>query len=292
MANKSSGKHNKEQEKDFKEQLLEQPYIHRIMEWGTQNLKALSIAAGVIVLLIVMIFSWSAYQKGQNEKALVLEAEAFKAHQDAREQAASQLAESTDKETTEPEDYYKDAVAMYQEILDDYSGTKSAERALYLLGSIAYENGSYDQAQEYFSRYVSKHPKGTLVNSAQESLGYILEQQQSYQKAIDVFTELEKSVEGSQKTEIQLAIARNYEALDNDDDALAIYQEIIDSSTTAALKKQAKERLEIVQARQKIAASPAPPSTPSEEPETRNTPAAEEISAETPRSDPTVKADD
>ena len=52
------------------------------------------------------------------------------------------------------------------------------------------------------------------MNSAHESLGYILEQQQSYQKAIDIFKELEKSVEGGQKTAIQLAIARNYETLE------------------------------------------------------------------------------
>ena len=80
MANKSSGKqntHNKEQEKDFKEQLLERLYINKIIEWGTHNLKPLGIAVGIIVLLIVAIYGWSTYQEGQNEKALVLEGKAL-----------------------------------------------------------------------------------------------------------------------------------------------------------------------------------------------------------------------
>ena len=57
MVNKASskqGKHSKGHEKEFTEQLLEQPYIHKVIDWCTANLKIIGIVAGIIVLLVVI----------------------------------------------------------------------------------------------------------------------------------------------------------------------------------------------------------------------------------------------
>jgi tetratricopeptide (TPR) repeat protein len=264
MANKSSSKQGKTtsaQEKNFAGQLLKKRYIHQVMDWGIQHLKTIGIVAGVVVLLLVMVFSWLTYKKSLDEHASTLEGEAFKLHQEAQQAISSQSPseDSTEEDSEEPQNLYQEASALYQKILDEYSGTKSAERALYMLGSIEFELGNYDQAQEYFSTYRSKYPKGILVSSAEESLAYVFEQKQDYQQALDIFKGLASTVDSSKKIEILLAIARNYESLDQFDDAIASYQTIVDSDTSFSLKNQAKERLDFLQAQQKIASAISEP---------------------------------
>ena len=264
MANKSSSKQEKTtraQEKKFAEQLLKKPYIHQVMDWGIQHLKTIGIVAGVVVLLLVMVFSWLTYKKSMDGNASTLEGEAFKLHQEAQEATSSQSQseDSAEEDSAEPQNPYQEASALYQKILDKYPGTKSAERALYLLGSIEFELGNYDQAQEYFSTYRSKYPKGILLTSAEDSLGYIFEQKQDYQQALDMFKGLESKVDTSKKIEILLAIARNYESLEQFDDAITTYQTIVDSDTSFSLKNKAKERLDFLQAQQKITSAISKP---------------------------------
>ena len=58
---------------------------------------------------------------------------------------------------------------------------------------------------------------------------------------------LEKNASSAQKVELLLAIARNYEALEELEQAVATYQRIVDSSTSFSLKNKAIERLAILQ---------------------------------------------
>jgi tetratricopeptide (TPR) repeat protein len=248
MAIKSSSKqtqnNDKHQHEDFKGQFLRYTHTEKVFQWISQNLKSLGIAVGAIILIIVIGMSWSAYKEGMAEKAVMLEGKAFKLHQEA----ASKTADASTEDSSEAANPYQEVIALYQEIRDQYPGTESAERALYILGSIEYELGNYDKAQEYFSTYIDKHSKGLLLSEAEESLGYIFEQQKAYQKAIDTFKSVETKVPTAKKSAILLAIARNYESLEKFDDAIATYQSIVDSNTSFSLKNTAKERLDILQA--------------------------------------------
>jgi TolA-binding protein len=284
MASKFSPKHNENTRKHKGKNIEEQVYVYaheKLLNWILDNLKIIGIVAGVILLIVIIGVSWRTYQKGMTAKALTLESKAFTLHQEAQAELAS-AGQQTDAETApDPEKAYQEVTDLYQEILDQYPGTQSAARATYLLGSIAYQQGKYAEAQEYFSTYLQKYSEGALAVEAEESLGYIQEQQQNYQQAIDIFKALEAKVSESKKPAILLAIGRNYEALEQPDDAMTIYQQVVDSNTSFSLKNTAKERLDMLQAAQSAPAAITAPqeesaaAAPEETPIPEQSPAAE-----------------
>ena len=315
MAGKFSPKNGKENEKkgvpqeDVAEKLLHQPRVQQAMDWVMLNLRAIAIAAGALFALIVIIMSMVAYQRGVNQKAIALEGKAFTLHQEAQEKARSIQQSAEKADGAQPEDAYKEALTAYQDVIVSYGDTESGKRAVYMLGSIQLETGKYDEAKQSFENYLAKSPNGMLAVNAEEGLAYILEQQQKFQEALDAFKKLEGKASAGRQTEIQLAIARNYEALKDIENAKAIYQKIVDSNTAASLKNKAKDRLEILDAQQKVAlgaVTPAAEVTQAEQAATpveaaptaaptQETPAAEATQAEqaappveaSPTADPT-----
>ncbi len=280
MAGKFSPKNGKENEKkgvpqeDVAEKLLHQPQVQQAMDWVMLNLRAIAIAAGALFALIVIIMSMVAYQRGVNQKAIALEGKAFTLHQEAQDKARSSQPSAEMTDGAQPEDAYKEALAAYQDVIAAHGDTESGKRAMYMLGSIQLETGKYDEAKQSFENYLAKSPNGILAVNAEEGLAYILEQQQKFQEALDAFKKLEGKASAGRQTEIQLAIARNYEALKDIENAKAIYQKIVDSNTAASLKNKAKDRLEILEAQQKVALGAVTPAP------TQETPAAEATQAE------------
>jgi tetratricopeptide (TPR) repeat protein len=106
--------------------------------------------------------------------------------------------------------------------------------------------GNYEKANEYFETYIKKYPKGDLRFQAEKDIGYIFEQQGEYQKAIEQFKSIETKVPSTMKSQLLLAIGRNHENLEQLDNAVEMYQSIIDSNTSVSWKDKAKERLEIL----------------------------------------------
>ncbi len=279
MASNAPLKKEKHKDRNTPQQRF-QNTVMKIIEWIMSNLKIIGMVAGVIVIVIVITMSWLSYQKGKDSKALALEAKAFDLHQNAQTQAAQESSDSTPDETPQAGNPYQETIETYLELIEQYPGTKSAERALYLLGSIEYERENYEKAQEYFSTYMTKYPKGELQTHAEKSIGYILEQQAKHQQAIDQFKRLEAKISTTDKAEVQLAIGRNYEVLQQFDEAVSVYQEIIDSNTSALWKNTAKERLDILRPPKETPVTETAKETPAEVKESEK-PAVEETTKET-----------
>jgi len=190
------------------------------------------------------------YIKKVNERALALEADALKLFNEVSESVKTDQSASAENEDdasdVTPSKSWQDVLAAYQQILDQYPRTKSAERALYLSGSLNYTLGNYEDAQNQFTAYVTKYEKGKLRYQSEESLGYIFEQQGEYQKALETFKRIEADAPTSRKSALLLAIGRNYENLGNVEQAIATYQGIVDSNTSANWKDIARERLDIL----------------------------------------------
>lgn len=291
MASKSSPKQNHDKKKHTGKNIEEQVYEYaheKILNWILKNLKMIGIVVGIIVLTAIIVLSWRAYQTGLTEKALALEGKAFALHQEVQTELADANQQADSETPSDAENAYQEVIPLYEEILDQYPGTQSAARAYFLLGSIAYQQARYDEAQAYFSTYLKKYSEGSLAIQAEESLGYIQEQQQNYQKALDIFNTLEAKVSESRKPAILLAMARNYEALEQPQDAISTYQRVIDSNTSFSLKNTARERLDILQAAQRtpaeITAAPQeqPAADASEEQPTTEQPTPEEPVEESP----------
>lgn len=282
MADKFSPKHDKQKAGQKIEEIIQVTLLENASTWLLTNLKTVGIALGAIIAALIIAYGVTSYQKSAADKALTLEGNAVKLHQEVKDKSAQQDAQADSSAAEQPqEDPYKDVIAAYLDVIKKYPSSVSAKRSIYMLGSIAYDTGKYEDAQKYFAEYVAKNPSGYLAVSAEESLAYLLEQQQKFQEAIDALKKVEAKASASRKTEIQLAIARNYKALKQMDNAKAAYQQIVDSNTSAELKDQAKKQIEIIDAQQKVALGPV---APTEAPQAVATPAdtTEQQAAATP----------
>ncbi len=236
-------------------------YIERIQHWIFDNLKIIGIIAAAVVLGVVIGIIWNNYQKAKMQKTLALEAKAFKLHSTIQAERNSNALDSGKNDDAAKTGHpYQEVLNLYQELIEEYPGSKSASRALYMMGSVEYEIGNYDKAQEYFSTYRQQYPQGAMLTESEKSLGYILAQQGKYQKAIEAFKRVEDKMSSTRKAEIQLAIGRNYEALNNVAEAVTVYQKIVDSNTAFSWKNSARERLDILQPKKEI----SPPAETSE----------------------------
>lgn len=221
---------------DLQEQ-VQKSLSHIINDFILNNLKLIGIVVLVIIVIVVGILGWNSYAKTLNEKALALEAEAFKLFDEI---AATTTSDEESKKS------WEDVLALYQQILEEYPRTDSAERALFLSGSLYYTYEQYADAQKQFSAYLSKYPKGQLRNQAQENLGYVYEQQGDYQQALITFQEAESDAPATRKSALLLAIGRNYENLGQPGQALETYQSLLDSDTSSDWKDMARERMAIL----------------------------------------------
>ncbi|MDY0092141.1 MAG: tetratricopeptide repeat protein [Candidatus Vecturithrix sp.] len=254
MTSKSSSKQDQNKKHYTGKNIEEKVYLYaheKLFHWIVANVKTIGIVVGVILLIVIIGFSWRAYQKGITEKALALEGKAFQRHQEVQADLASKEQATVSETPSDAPDPYQEVIALYQDIIDQYPGTASAGRAQYLLGSIAYQRGNYDEAKTFFSDYLKTFSKGPLAMQAEESIAYVLEQQQDYQQALDTFKRLETRVSETRKPAILLAVARNYEALGQTESAIAAYQSVVDSNTSFSLKNTAKERLDLLQMAQR-----------------------------------------
>lgn len=232
-----------------------------------KNLKI--IAAGVLTIVIVVagILGWNAYQQGQNEKALLLETEARDLLKKVTETAASET-KAPDAKT------FKDVLALHEQLLAKYPGTESAERVRYLSGDLEYTQGNYDAAQQHFSTYLSKYPNGRYRVQAAMNIGYIFEQKGEFQKALDHLNSLEANAPAFLKSQLWLDIARNYEQLKQTDQALKVYQQVLDANISSFWKEKAQERVAFLKPGQVAApaAAPQPEKTGAETPNAEATP--------------------
>lgn len=221
---------------DLQEQ-VQKSLSHIINDFILANLKFIGIGVVIIIIIVAGIFGWNSYAKNLNEKALAIEAEAFTLFEEIT---------ATTTADEESEKSWEDVLALYQQILDEYPGTESAERAMFLSGSLYYTHEQYADAQKQFSAYLSKYPKGRLRNQAQENLGYVYEQQGDYQQALVTFKEAEADAPVTRKSVLLLAIGRNYESLEQTEQAIETYQSLLDSNTSSDWKEMARERLDIL----------------------------------------------
>lgn len=204
------------------------------------HLKLIVAAVVVSALLIGGIIGWNVYQNSQNTKALALEAEVLKLF--------TEVSQKTSEAQTDPAaKSLKDVLALYQQIITQYPGTKSAEHALYLSGSVEYTQGNYDAAQQHFTAYQTKYPKGTFFAQSVVAVASIAEQQGNFQQALDILIGIETKAPAFLKPQVLLDIARNYESLNKKDVAITTYQKILDMNTSKSWKDKATERLEFLQ---------------------------------------------
>ena len=125
---------------------------------------------------------------------------------------------------------YQNAIMQFQQIVDEYSNTKSGYDASFYIGKIHFERGNYDLALPHFERYVSGSNNNFILSSAYESLSFIYEDKNNFDDAISYQKKsINKSISelGSAYSKLRLA---KLHILNNDKDrAIKVMDEVIDN---------------------------------------------------------------
>lgn len=116
------------------------------------------------------------------------------------------------------------AITTFQSVIEDYSGTESAELSTYMVGQSNLVQQSYPEAIRYFQMYLDKYKDNKIDRAASYAgIGTALENQGQYAEAADKFVAaFNEDTLGPLIGDYQMATMRNY-ILANDMDNAKVH---------------------------------------------------------------------
>lgn len=154
-----------------------------------------------------------------------------------------------DKESSEAVSLLQELTSDLNELADRGGKSYPALKSQYLLGLIAYEQESYEQALEEFLT-VAQQGRGTYLGSlAQYNAGVASEQLGDTQKALEYYQSVydEYGDEAAESARALFSVARLHEEAGNTDLAQAVLQQLADEFPASEYAKLAQSRLVILQ---------------------------------------------
>ena len=109
------------------------------------------------------------------------------------------------------------AILTFNEIVNNFGGTKSAEQATFMLGKVNLQTRNYPEAIRFFEMYLQKYPKNLLNRaSSYTGLGTAMENQGNFQEAAEVFEKGTLELpESPLQQSLRFGAMRNYLKVDN-----------------------------------------------------------------------------
>ncbi len=132
----------------------------------------------------------------------------------------------------------------FKAILEDYSGTYSANQAKYYLGIIALKKGQFQEGIEYLESF-SKPTNNLISASAYSAIAYGYEELNEPAKAASYYEQAARVIENNQTTPFYLLLAaENYESAGQEQAALGIYKEIVKRYPNSQERSKAERMVE------------------------------------------------
>jgi tetratricopeptide (TPR) repeat protein len=213
-------------ERITRHELKEDPLMRHtgeVVDFAQHHVRMMMIAAGVLLVAVL---------------AVVL---VRGAHSREEDKAAGMLAEARgDMDKGNPDA----AAARLKDMLEFHGGTMSGKEAILMYADIMYNKGQYDEASTYYAqavRVVGSNP--VLGDVARRGLAATYEQKGDHAHAVEILEKLYSGTSSATlKAEIGLDLARNYVAMDRQQDALRIYDEVGNNPVNTQAAQEAKMR--------------------------------------------------
>jgi tetratricopeptide (TPR) repeat protein len=133
-----------------------------------------------------------------------------------------------------------DTVKQLQAIGQDYPNTRPGYEATMLLGKLYLDHGQPAKAQEWFVKSTESAPTKLDKALAWSSAGYANENDGKFKEAIDAFDKAMAQGEGVIKGDVMMGKARSYQALKDNGQAKATYDQIISQLPNTEYAKSAE----------------------------------------------------
>lgn len=218
-----------------------------------------SIVVGFVLLLLMGGGTWGVlwYDAQNASKAQELEREAT-LHLFSRTAADPQKAAAN----------LKEAIALYQRVVDEYPRTPTAPIAQFSLGNAYLQSNELASAIEAYNRFISTYGSNvSLLGLVQQKLGYTYLLKGDPDQAAKAYSAI-LDIPGAMNRDYALfEVARLEENRSKPDEALKRYQDLIKTYPNSPLTSEAAMRVKVIEAKKTPDSSPATtapaPSSPS-----------------------------
>lgn len=136
----------------------------------------------------------------------------------------------------------QEAIDILLLLVDNYSGTKSAARGVYVLASTYFDMGEYEKSQLYFEKFIDDNDGDPILKSAAfTGLASSLEQQNKFLEAAKIYEKGAKKFENNFNAAQQLMhAARCYTNANQIAQARNCYQLVLDKHSESGQKNDAE----------------------------------------------------
>ena len=129
-------------------------------------------------------------------------------------------------------------------IAQQYRGTESAEEALIRLGNLQFDNGKLDEAKATFGEYLNTYSRGRFILMAGLGKAYAEEAKGDLQGATQTLSDiLDRRNDSALAGEAYSALARINEGLKKPDEAMRVYNQIVERYPQTSWAQNALERM-------------------------------------------------
>ena len=138
----------------------------------------------------------------------------------------------------------EEAMKRFQEIAQQYQGTRSAEESQIALGNLQFEAGKMDDAVGSFGDYLTIYPRGRFRVMAGLGKAYAQEAKADLQGAAKTLSELlDRDKDNPLAGEAYMALARIYEGLKKPDEAMRVYGQVVERFSQTQWAQHALQRM-------------------------------------------------
>jgi outer membrane protein assembly factor BamD (BamD/ComL family) len=170
----------------------------------------------------------------------------------------------------------KEAIRLYQQIVDQYPRTPSAPLALFGLGNALIETNQVDAAIEAYKRFLATYSENvSLASLVQQKLAYAYLSKGDHAQATAAYSAVIDSPGSLNRDQALFELARMEEGLSRREGALQRYQELIKAYPKSPFSNEAAIREKILDIKKPAEVS----STPIPAPEAPKTPASSKAPA-------------
>jgi tetratricopeptide (TPR) repeat protein len=186
----------------------------------SRHFKSIAAGGGIVLILILSIFIFQKWERGNEEKAYQM----FRIAMETYQMVNSPYREGSPQE-------YKNVLEKFDEVITKFPGTSSGKIAILYKGNIDLRLGEFEEAVTTYENFLQKAGKEKLYRSfALEGLGYSYEGKKDYEKAINTYQKIIDLGEGFQSANAYLGLGRCYEKSGKNNEALENYRKFVKAS--------------------------------------------------------------
>jgi tetratricopeptide (TPR) repeat protein len=206
----------------------------KIVKFVSENIKKIFVISGGIFLILLIVAAYVLYQTNNEKKAQILYTKAYFASL-----AAAKAGNQADSSN----------LKLYQDVISQYPGTKSAATAYYRIGNLYYRLNNIDEAIKAYKEYLNRtSEKSELRALVYISLGYCYETKKDLKTALDYYGRASKTKTGGNFEGMNLRnIARMYEKMNQKEKALEYYRKSLEKATDPSVEQFIKRKITMLE---------------------------------------------